>query len=365
MTSPKVTVLMAVYNADAYLPSAIDSVLNQTLPDFELRIAYTASKDGSLETIEQYQDARIRVVPVEAPGNISAARNRALSTAEGEYVAVLDADDMAHPDRLRAQAAFLDQHPEATAVTAAYEIINERGTVLSYQPVPHDSLSIRWGLLFGNNVGHSATMYRRNDAVAVGGYDDHVLAGEDYDLWVRLLSKGEIAPLSQPLMQWRRHERSLQLTEPAHVKEHLVWTVVRSIWRQTSLEISYSVAATLHRNRPQPAPNKESLQQAFVAIENCWRCFAARKPAAALQSEHVAALAIHDLFRLARQNPGAYVEAWRRAATLAMQHAHYRPTLAQFARSAGFSLLPARWPESIRRNKQRWSRVRSRTIRLR
>lgn len=340
MTNPRVTVLMTVYNAQAYLRPAIESILCQTFGDFELRIAYTQSTDASSQIICEYQDPRICVVPVAAPGIISLARNAALMSALGEYVAVLDADDVAHPDRLEMQVGFLDRHPGVDLVGSAFHIIDERGKIVGTQTVPVDSLANQWGLLFGNVIGHSTVMYRRDRAIQLGGYDDEVLTGEDYDLWVRFLGQGAIAQISQPLVRWRYHGRSLSHSEPVEVKDHLILTVARSIRQQTQQSVSFEVARTLFRNAPVPAPDANVLQQAYGVLENCLSSFQNRRPTVPHQRGLVTTLALDDLFRLARLNPHSTAHAYQLAMGWARENLHYHPFVTRLAKRAVASVLP-------------------------
>jgi glycosyltransferase involved in cell wall biosynthesis len=118
---PKVSVYMPVYNAEEYVGRAIESILEQTLEDFEFLIVDDGSTDGSAGVIESYRDSRIRLFRQENQGCYP-ARNAALREARGEYLANMDADDISLPERLEKQAAFLDRHPEVVLVgTRTYE----------------------------------------------------------------------------------------------------------------------------------------------------------------------------------------------------------------------------------------------------
>src|ERR1039457_2368299 len=124
MKDTKVTVLMTVYNSQNFLGSAIESILSQTMTGFELLIAYNDSIDGSLEVVRSFRDARIRIIELGAAKGVTAARIAALEEARGEYIATLDADDIAYPDRLAAQSRVLDERSDVGLVGANYEIID-------------------------------------------------------------------------------------------------------------------------------------------------------------------------------------------------------------------------------------------------
>src|SRR3712207_3671984 len=110
--SPKVTVLMAVYNGEAYLREAVDRILGQTFTDLEFLVVSDGSTDGSAEILRSYADPRLRVVENERNLKLIASLNRGLELARGEYVARMDADDVSLPDRLAKQVAYLEARPE-------------------------------------------------------------------------------------------------------------------------------------------------------------------------------------------------------------------------------------------------------------
>src|SRR4051812_23687690 len=108
MGNPKVSVLMAVYNAEPYIAQAIESILNQSFEHFELIVGDDGSTDGSRSIAESYKDARIRIVGDSVNRGLFRIRNTLLNAASGEYVAVLDSDDVASRDRFKIQTEFLD-----------------------------------------------------------------------------------------------------------------------------------------------------------------------------------------------------------------------------------------------------------------
>lgn len=121
---------MPVYNGERFLREAIESVLQQTFADFELLIVNDGSTDRSLDIIQTYNDSRIRLIDNGANLGLIAARNTGLKNARGEYIALLDCDDIAYPDRLAEQIAFLDKNPSFGMVGAWIEMIDEKSNRL-------------------------------------------------------------------------------------------------------------------------------------------------------------------------------------------------------------------------------------------
>ncbi len=302
MNAPKVTVMMMVYNAERYLRQAIDSVLGQTFTNFELLILDDAATDHSLEIIQSYSDPRIRLIRNESNRGVAYSRSKVLPLARGEYVAVLDADDVALPERLQVQVSYLDTHPDICLVGSAYQVINEDGKVETTHSMPTNPLTIRWLLLLGNCIAHSSVMFRREQAQSVGGYDATVYAGEDCDLYVRLAARYQLVNLEVPQSQWRRTSPGLGRTEPAALKAHFVWTVVRSVHLLTGKHIDFDTARCLYRNTPRSGANRQIVMNAYATVEHCLTTYLQ-----SIQNEserrELIWLAMEDVVRLAIQNP--------------------------------------------------------------
>ena len=124
---PKVTVVIPVYNREKYLGIAVDSILSQTFPDFELLVIDDGSIDRSIDVVLSHSDPRIRLVCNNTNLGVSTTRNKGIQLARGEYLAFLDSDDWAHPERLAKQTAFLDNHPDYSAVGSWIEWMSEAG----------------------------------------------------------------------------------------------------------------------------------------------------------------------------------------------------------------------------------------------
>src|SRR5262249_35270201 len=129
-TLPKVTVVIPVYNREKYVRDAIDSILVQTFPDFELLVIDDGSTDRSREVVQSYHDPRIHLVCNGTNLGVPKTRNLGIQLARGEYLAFLDSDDWAYPERLGKQVAFLDSHPDYAAVGAWIAWMDEEGRSL-------------------------------------------------------------------------------------------------------------------------------------------------------------------------------------------------------------------------------------------
>ncbi|MFA4818131.1 MAG: glycosyltransferase [Parcubacteria group bacterium] len=212
----KITVAMPVYNGEKYLAKAIDSVLAQTYPDFELVIVDDGSTDGSAKILEKYaaQDKRIRVLYNEKNMGIVFTRNRSFDESNSEYIAILDHDDIALPNRLKEQMDFLDSHQEFGMVGSWVEQIDENdkpnGIVWKYGVGADKIASL---MLFSNFFAQSAVTIRKKALPVIPYRQDYIYA-EDYDLWTRIAEKWKVWNLPKILIKYRVHTAGITKTRP-------------------------------------------------------------------------------------------------------------------------------------------------------
>ena len=180
-----ISVVMTVFNTkEEYLKTAIDSILNQTYKDFELIIINDGSTDETCEkVILSYSDERIKYHKQENKG-ISAARNLGTQLANGKYVAVMDSDDIAFPERLEKEYKFLENNPEYSLVGSWFEVFPRKsvGKMLE-TPKILDFFHKCW-------IMHSSVMFRKEDFEKNNlYYDENLNCAVDYDLWCRAAAK--------------------------------------------------------------------------------------------------------------------------------------------------------------------------------
>ena len=198
----KISVLMPVYNTDEkFLRQAIESILGQTYQDFEFLIINDCSSDARVEKVVlSYKDKRIKYSVNSQNLGISGTRNKLISLAKGEYLAVMDHDDVSLPERLEKEAAFLDAHPEVGVVGCAVCYL---GTP-KVRKLPEDDGSVREALVFFSPFCHPATMIRKSVLQNCGvAYEAEFSPAEDYALWSRLMSVTKFANLPDVLFEYR------------------------------------------------------------------------------------------------------------------------------------------------------------------
>lgn len=203
---PRVTVLMPVYNGEPYIGQSIRSILDQTYTDFEFLIIDDGSTDTSIQTIQSFNDPRIRLVQNEHNLGQTATLNRGLELARGEFVARIDQDDLSHPSRLAEQVSYLDNHPNITLVSAQTTAINSNGDTVFAFNYPEEHAKLHWLLLTECPIFHSSVVFRRDSVKNnFGGYNSTFSYCQDYELWSRIAFKSQIANLPIVLNYWRVH----------------------------------------------------------------------------------------------------------------------------------------------------------------
>ncbi|WP_421655352.1 glycosyltransferase family 2 protein [Leptothermofonsia sp. ETS-13] len=235
--SPIVSVLMPVFNGGHYLEEAVESILNQSFTQFELLIINDGSTDDSLKILQQYaeSDRRIRLWSRENRGLVRTL-NELIEMASGRFLARMDADDVALPDRLLRQVQQLENQPNLLCVGGAYDMVDHQGEwLLHVSPVLQNN-EIQQRLLSGNSpIQHSCAMMRRSAVRQVGGYDPATFPAEDLDLWLRLGELGELANLEETILKYRVHTASIT---SKRLKQHsqTVRKVCEQAWQRRGLK---------------------------------------------------------------------------------------------------------------------------------
>jgi glycosyltransferase involved in cell wall biosynthesis len=207
-------VLLPVYNGEKYVAATIESILTQSFEDFEFLILDDGSTDHTPEILAACarQDSRIRLLRHDNHG-VGYTLNRGLIEARGELVAEIGADDLALPGRLMKQVAFLSSHADHVLVGGYLRIIDPNDTPVGVRRYPTSDPGLRNALPLYNPFASPSIMYRRNDALAAGGYSSRFRACEDYDFILRLARRGRVANVPEPLTGYRLHPGSTKSTK--------------------------------------------------------------------------------------------------------------------------------------------------------
>ena len=230
--SPAISVILPVYNAEAYVREAVESILAQSFTDFECIIINDGSTDGSGAILRELAARDTRIVLVEQPNEgLVSALNKGLEMARADLIARMDADDVSMPERFALQHTRMVQEPELAVLGSFMRTINKAGIIIRL----HDDFPLtpiqtaRYVDRSDFPVAHSAVMMRRDAVLKAGGYRKAFPHAEDYELWLRMIDLGSaIANLPKPLLNrrwhganvtevhWEANRRSITLARLAH-----------------------------------------------------------------------------------------------------------------------------------------------------
>ncbi len=205
---PKISIITATYNRGNYIGQAIESVLVQSFQDWEMIIIDDNSADNTEEIIKFHMQADDRFVYIKnmKRQGVGRARNLGIEKARGKYIAVLDSDDAWHgKDTLQKQYDFLENNPDYVLVGGDAIVIDEKGKEIGKIISFHEDYDIRQTLLIQNRFVHSSVLFRKDIYDKCGKYDEGIMVGEDYDLWLKMGKCGKMKCLSEFVVKYRKH----------------------------------------------------------------------------------------------------------------------------------------------------------------
>ena len=207
-TSELVTTVLPCYNAEMYIEESVYSILNQTYKNIECIVIDDASTDQTCALVERIaaHDVRVKLFRKEQNTGYTESLNMGLKLARGKYIARMDADDLAMPERLEKQVAYMEANPDCVVCGTAYKL-HHNGFAI-YPPVSHHEIML--GMMYGNVFCHPSILMRtsvlaENELL----YDTNYEPSEDYDMWVRLSRYGKLANLPDVLLSYRLHLSSV------------------------------------------------------------------------------------------------------------------------------------------------------------
>jgi glycosyltransferase involved in cell wall biosynthesis len=230
--TPAVSVILPVFNAEQFLWEALESISRQTFTDFEVIAVDDGSTDTSGLILEKKaaEDPRFSVISQQNRGG-AAARNRAIEQAQAPLIALMDADDIAVPERLALQVAYLEAHPEVGVLGAGVVRIDSAGARMGTMRTITGHQAIADELVSRTVCIHDPTVMMRRDVfLAAGGYREQLVGAYDLDLWLRMLPKVRFENLPRTLTLYRFHDR--QVTAQRGAVMALTIAAVRSAYER-------------------------------------------------------------------------------------------------------------------------------------
>jgi glycosyltransferase involved in cell wall biosynthesis len=241
MSTPAISVILPVHNGLPYLREAVESILGQSFPDFELLAIDDGSTDGSAVYLEALDDPRLRIFRRNHSG-ITPGLNFGLAQARADLIARMDADDIARPERLERQWHFMHDHPEVVLLGSRVQEIDGTGRlvgVVATLPEEHEAIVARFTQPRKMNpLVHPAVMFRREAALRCGGYREDFPVAEDSDLWRRLARIGRLHILAEPLLLLRKHDGNVTRAKALQSLESMLRiSVSHRIWDRTGVDV--------------------------------------------------------------------------------------------------------------------------------
>jgi glycosyltransferase involved in cell wall biosynthesis len=283
-----ISVVMPIFNAERFLAEAMDSLLAQTYPHFEIIAVDDGSTDTSVAILERFaqKDSRVRVVRQEHAG-ISAAMNRGIALSTRPWIARMDADDVAAPDRFARQLTAARQQPHVVVWGSFAEHINTVGRVLGLSrtgPTSEEAFDRLRAAGKDIFVVNPTAMLRRDIVERVGGYDGRFTCCEDFELFDRMAEHGPIIAIAEPLVQYRVHATSVSMQKFFTMRRFAHYVHARQNARLAGQEL------TLEQFK-QNEKRRSTIRRTAATIHSCSNYFYRRAGLAAAEGATAKAVA--------------------------------------------------------------------------
>ena len=333
---------MTTFNGARLIRASLASVLGQTFTDFELVVVDDGSTDTTVAVIEGLGDPRVRLIRMAANGGIVAARNVGFNVARGGYIAALDHDDLADPERLERQVAYLDDHPAVVLLATEVRIDDNGSMRRPDHPGEGDGLAMRWQLLVDNPLTWSSVMFRADAVRRLGAFMRAAYEpADDFDFYHRMLGLGDIVRLGEVLTTYRYHGGNASHTAADRLNRNAAKVLASAYepWLGASAAESADLVVR-HLSDRQPARDRATLMRLGQVMESLLGRFLDDRGLSEVDRTAVSRLAGGAWWRCVRAaarsgSPGLMWE-YGRARSLA---ARYRPGWGDVVVSVGVGMV--------------------------
>jgi glycosyltransferase involved in cell wall biosynthesis len=266
--SPKVSVVLPVHNCEHFVAQAVESILSQSYRDLELVAIDDGSRDGSLAILRSFTDPRLVILVNETNLGLIKTLNKGFAAARGQYLARMDADDIAHPDRLSVQISRLESNPDLGGISCLPHQMDESGRNFrrSHLYETTTTAAIEFVLAFENPVLHPGIVLRREAMDGLSYRDEiEVRHVEDYDLWARMVLAGHrIESIAVPLLLFRMNAGSV--TSRHKDEQERNHHLIASNFARTKFRTSVSDDAIRLMHYPKQIASVNNTQAAFAEV---------------------------------------------------------------------------------------------------
>ena len=206
-SNPLISVIMPVFNCVSFIEEAVDSILNQTLPDFEFIIIDDASTDGTIDLLKKFTDSRIKFIFKGKNQGVSCAVNDGFRLAKGKYIARMDGDDISVKERFEKQVAILENNLKIFICASWIQFFGNANNVIKYKETHNEIIT---ELLINCSISISSSMFRRKE-LSHYFFDENKKSGEDYDFWTKVAWLGEFYNIQEVLLLYRVHDKQASI----------------------------------------------------------------------------------------------------------------------------------------------------------
>jgi glycosyltransferase involved in cell wall biosynthesis len=246
---------MPAYNTEDFIAEAIESVLNQTFRDFELIVIDDGSSDRTVQIVQKYanMDNRVKFIQNEHKG-VAAARNTGLQTAQYDWIALLDSDDVALPSRLERQMEAVNSDPEVIVWSTGFYQIGKTGNV--FNEVKLVGPTSKEEFFAKHNAGRllyiatTTAIFRKDVAEKINGYDTRFDTSSDTEFWDRMADHGPQVTLTEPLSLYRLHNNSITSHKFSNLYMNDTFLLERRKMQAKGQQLSYDDFVTTYNNQP-------------------------------------------------------------------------------------------------------------------
>ncbi len=263
--SPKISVIMSVYNGARHLREAVESILTQTFTDFEFLIVDDCSSDNSPQILKEYalKDSRVRVITNEFNLGLTKNLNKLIRESKGEYLARFDCDDISLPKRFEEQVAFLDKNKNFGMCSVWAEIIDDKGGHLRELKYPTTNKELKKALIRYNPFFHPGLMIRKSVFEDVGLYNEDWRFAQDYELYFRIAKKYEIANVPSVLLKYRQTTGSITSSKNRQQVELVLKAKIKALKDGQYSKLNYIHLLRSYISWALPMPIKKLLKKIF------------------------------------------------------------------------------------------------------
>ena len=218
MKSPLlISVLIGIHNGENYIKETVASILTQTYSDFEIIAVVNCTDDATIQILKDFNDTRIKIYETDIC-QLAFNLNYGLQVAQGEYIARIDADDVARDDRLEKQLQCFKEN-DYDIIGSNITLIDENSHIIGEKKYPQTNTQIRKKIYYSNPFAHPSVMFKKKVVMQVGGYQNGRMS-EDYDLWIRLMRDENVKfhNIQESLIMYRIHSNQARGNKLAYAE---------------------------------------------------------------------------------------------------------------------------------------------------